>query len=103
MERVYGQRSPGNAFRILRMRSAAGEVYPLWPGHPITAHWGIAGNPAAVEGTGKQTAQAFKRAFHELDERIKLFASRRLEELDRMALQKHVDAIGSSWRYETDA
>jgi protein-tyrosine-phosphatase len=73
--------------------NAAGEICPVWPGQPMTAHWGIE-DPAAVEGTEEDKAHAFKRTFHELDARIKLFTSLRLEELDRLALQKHLDAIG---------
>jgi len=72
---------------------AAKEVCPLWPGQPMTAHWGIE-DPAAVVGTAEEQLRAFNRAFRELDARIKIFTSLRLEMLDRMALQKQLDAIG---------
>jgi arsenate reductase len=72
---------------------AAREVCPLWPGQPMTAHWGIE-DPAAVEGTNEQKLRAFNKAFRELDARIKIFTSLRIDLLDRMALQRQLDAIG---------
>jgi arsenate reductase len=72
---------------------AAGEVCPVWPGQPMTAHWGIH-DPAAVEGTDDERSRAFNTAFRELDARIKVFTSLRLEMLDEMALKRHLDAIG---------
>jgi arsenate reductase (thioredoxin) len=72
---------------------AAKEVCPLWPGQPMTAHWGIE-DPAAAEGTDQVQFRAFNKAFRELDARIKIFTNLRLEMLDRMALQKQLDAIG---------
>ncbi len=74
---------------------AAKEVCPVWPGQPMTAHWGVE-DPAAVEGTDADQARAFNRTFQELDARIKLFTSLRIHELDRLALQKHLDSIGKS-------
>jgi arsenate reductase len=73
--------------------TAAQEVCPVWPGQPMTAHWGIH-DPAAVEGTDEIKARAFNKAFRELDARLKIFTSLRLELLDRLALQHHLDAIG---------
>jgi arsenate reductase len=75
--------------------TAAKEVCPVWPGHPLTAQWGVE-DPAAVEGTDADRAKAFNRVFRELDARIKLFTNLRLEDLDRLALQKHLEAIGKS-------
>jgi arsenate reductase (thioredoxin) len=72
---------------------AAQEVCPVWPGQPMTAHWGIA-DPAAVEGPDDVKRRAFDMTFHELDARIKIFTSLRLETLDRMVLQRRLDAIG---------
>src|SRR5579864_204702 len=72
---------------------AAKEVCPLWPGQPMTAHWGIE-DPAAVEGSDEVKTRAFAKAFRELDTRIKIFTSLRLDVLDRLALQKQIDAIG---------
>jgi protein-tyrosine-phosphatase len=73
--------------------NAAQEVCPIWPGQPMTAHWGIQ-DPAAVEGTDEERARAFNKAFRELDARMKIFTSLRLEMLDRMALKRELDAIG---------
>jgi arsenate reductase len=73
--------------------NAAQEVCPIWPGHPLTAHWGIH-DPAAVEGTLDEQTRAFNTAFRELDARVKLFTSLRLEALDTMALQRELQAMG---------
>jgi arsenate reductase len=75
--------------------NAAGEVCPVWPGQPITAHWGVA-DPAAV--TGPETAQwlAFREAFRQLEHRIRIFASLPFASLDRLRLKERVDAIGQT-------
>jgi arsenate reductase (thioredoxin) len=73
--------------------NAAAEVCPTWPGQPMTAHWGIH-DPAAVEGTEEEQLRAFNKAFRELDARLKIFTSLRLEMLDKMTLQRQLDAIG---------
>lgn len=78
---------------------AAGEVCPVWPGNPVTAHWGVP-DPAAVEGPEAVQMQAFRETFHILDSRIKLFTSLRVEALDRMSLKRKIDEIG---RAEPDA
>ena len=75
--------------------NAAGEVCPLWPGHPMTAHWGVE-DPAAVEGTDEVKLRAFNKALRELDARIRIFTSLPFENLDRMALQKQLDEIGKT-------
>ncbi len=72
---------------------AAGEVCPVWPGQPMTAHWGIP-DPAAATGTEAEIERAFFRAYEQLQRRISLFVSLRLESLDRVALQKRIDEIG---------
>jgi len=72
---------------------AASEACPVWPGQPVTAHWGVA-DPAAVEGGERERREAFRRAFRELENRIRLFASLRVEALDRLALKRKVDEIG---------
>jgi arsenate reductase len=79
--------------------NAAGEVCPVWPGQPITAHWGIA-DPAAVEGTDDERRRAFAKAFRELDTRIQLFTSLPLARLDRLAITREVDRIGKMERQE---
>lgn len=78
---------------------AAGEVCPIWPGHPITAHWGLP-DPAAVEGSDDEQRQAFRETLRALDNRIKVFASLPIASLDRMSLASRVAAIG---RMRTDA
>ena len=75
--------------------NAAAEVCPVWPGQPMTAHWGIE-DPAAVSGSDEDKARAFTKAFRELDARIKIFTSLRLDMLDRMALQRQLNEIGST-------
>ena len=73
--------------------SAAGEVCPLWPGQPITAHWGVA-DPAAVQGSDEEKRSAFLKAFTELSTRIQLFVGVPFEKLERQALEKKVRDIG---------
>jgi arsenate reductase (thioredoxin) len=73
--------------------NAANEVCPMWPGQPMTAHWGIP-DPAAVQGTGEQAEKAFREAFFLLDRRISLFLSLPLTTLDRLSLKKEIDNIG---------
>lgn len=75
--------------------NAAHEVCPVWPGHPMTTHWGVP-DPAAVEGSREEQARAFLKTLRELDARIKIFASLRLDQLDQLALKKQLDAIGAS-------
>jgi arsenate reductase len=73
--------------------NAAKEVCPVWPGQPITAHWGIP-DPAAVQGTTEEVERAFRNAFFTLDRRISLFLSLPLASLDRLALKREIDKIG---------
>ena len=72
---------------------AAGEVCPVWPGNPVTAHWGVP-DPAAVDGPEAEKIRAFRYAYQALETRIKLFTSLRLEALDRLAIKREVDEIG---------
>jgi arsenate reductase (thioredoxin) len=73
--------------------NAANEVCPVWPGQPMTAHWGIP-DPAAVEGSSQQIERAFRDAFFLLDRRIGLVLSLPLSTLDRLALKKEIENIG---------
>jgi arsenate reductase len=73
--------------------NAAKETCPLWPGQPMTAHWGIP-DPAAVRGASAEIEHAFRNTFFILDRRIGLFLSLPLAALDRLALKKEVDRIG---------
>ncbi len=75
--------------------NAAREVCPIWPGHPMTAHWG-APDPAAVIGTPEEIARAFHDAFSILDRRIGLFLALPLSTLQRMAIQHAIEDIGRS-------
>lgn len=74
--------------------NAANEVCPIWPGQPMTAHWG-ASDPAAFEGSEEATLRYFKRIYLELESRIKIFTNLRIEGLDRLTLQNRLDRIGS--------
>jgi arsenate reductase len=73
---------------------AAEEICPVWPGQPMTAHWGIE-DPALVEGTAEQQQRAFNLAFRALDARLRLFTSLPIQSLDSLALQRQLDAIGT--------
>jgi len=75
--------------------NAAGEVCPVWPGKPMTAHWGIA-DPAAAEGTDAEKAFAFRKALKQLETRIKLFTSLPIASLDSATLQARLREIGNS-------
>jgi arsenate reductase len=73
--------------------NAAKEVCPIWPGQPMTAHWGVP-DPASVAGTPEQVERAFREAFVALDRRIGLFLCLPLASLDKLAIQKEIDGIG---------
>jgi arsenate reductase (thioredoxin) len=73
--------------------NAAKEVCPVWPGQPMTAHWGVP-DPAAVEGTPDQIEKAFREAFVVLDRRISLLLCLPLSSLDNLAIKKEIDRIG---------
>lgn len=75
--------------------AAAGEVCPIWPGQPMTAHWGIP-DPAKVEGTDEQKRRAFLVAATQLRTRLQLFASLPIEKLDDLTLQAKLTDIGKS-------
>ena len=72
---------------------AAGEVCPVWPGNPVTAHWGVP-DPAPVQGTEAERRRAFRDAYFVLENRIKLFVALPIEKLDRMMIKRNVDEIG---------
>lgn len=75
--------------------NAARETCPLWPGQPMTAHWGVP-DPAAVAGTPEQIERAFRDAYMILERRISLFLCLPLSSLDKLALQKEIDRIGQT-------
>ena len=74
--------------------TAAGEVCPIWPGHPMTAHWGIP-DPAAVEGSDLDKTNAFRDAYRVLERRIDLLTALPIASLDRLALQQQLHDIGT--------
>jgi arsenate reductase (thioredoxin) len=73
--------------------NAAKEVCPVWPGQPMTAHWGVP-DPAAVTGEAEQIERAFRDAFVILDRRISLFLALPLASLEALAIQREIDRIG---------
>jgi arsenate reductase (thioredoxin) len=75
--------------------NAAAEVCPVWPGQPVTAHWGVP-DPAAVHGSEAEVERAFREAFFILDRRISLLLSLPLKSLDSLALQRELDNIGQT-------
>jgi len=75
--------------------NAAAEACPVWPGQPMTAHWGVE-DPAAVEGSDTDKWLAFRKAFHELESRIKVFTSLPIQSLDRVKLQQRLREIGNT-------
>ncbi len=85
--------SPPLNFVFTVCDNAAKEVCPLWPGQPMTAHWGIP-DPAAVQGSPQEVERAFGHAFAALDRRISLFLCLPIATLDSFALQKELDNIG---------
>ena len=85
--------SPRLDFVFTVCDDAADEVCPVWPDQPLTAHWGVA-DPARVKGPETRQWLAFRRAFRELENRIKIFTSLPLRSLDRVKLQERLGAIG---------
>jgi arsenate reductase (thioredoxin) len=73
--------------------NAAREACPIWPGQPMTAHWGVP-DPAAVVGTPEQIEKAFREAYMILDRRISLLLCLPLSSLDKLAIRKEIDRIG---------
>jgi arsenate reductase len=85
--------SPHLDFVFTVCDNAAGEVCPIWPGQPMTAHWGVE-DPAAVEGSTEAMQRAFSQVFMLLHRRISLFASLPIAKLEGMALKRELDQIG---------
>ena len=90
-----GKGAPHLHFVFTVCDSAAQEPCPVWPGHPITAHWGIS-DPAKVEGTKTVRMNAFQKAYAELLRRIDIFLNLPLASLEQMALQEKLDEIGKN-------
>jgi arsenate reductase len=85
--------SPQMDFIVTVCDKAAGEMCPLWPGQPVTAHWGFP-DPAAVEGSDEEKRAAFASTLRQIRNRVQLFLSLPLETLDRMAIENRMKAIG---------
>jgi arsenate reductase (thioredoxin) len=86
--------SPKLDFIFTVCDDAAGEVCPVWPGQPVTAHWGVE-DPATVEGDDETKRKAFLRAFTILQRRLDLFQALPLKKLDRLTLKQQLDSIGT--------
>lgn len=88
-----GADAPQMDFIITVCSNAAGEVCPVWPGHPATAHWDF-DDPAAAEGTDAERLREFHRVFHEIQARVQLFSQLRLEELSQSMQRQLIQLIG---------
>jgi len=93
-EEFAGPDAPGLHFVFTVCDQAAGEVCPVWPGQPMTAHWGMP-DPAAVEGSEAAQEKAFLDTFITMKRRIQLMLALPLASLDRMAIQREIKDIGS--------
>ena len=94
-EEFSGPEAPKLDFVFTVCDNAANEVCPNWPGQPMTAHWGLP-DPAAAEGNEAQVALAFADTYRMLSNRITIFTSLPMEALDRLSLQRRLDAIGKT-------
>jgi arsenate reductase len=92
-DELAGPDAPPLDFVFTVCDQAAAEVCPVWPGQPISAHWGVA-DPAAVAGPEEKVMQAFRRAYSYLENRIKIFVALPMSSLDRLMLQERLQAIG---------
>ena len=94
-EEFSGPEAPELDFVFTVCDNAAGEVCPIWPGNPVTAHWGVP-DPAAVQGSEAEIAAAFGETARQLRNRITLFLALPLARLDRMSLQARLKEIGQA-------
>jgi arsenate reductase len=74
---------------------AAGEICPVWPGHPMTAHWGV-DDPARFEGSDEEKNRIFSRIYTQLHSRIRILTSLPIDKLERTTLQKKLDEAGKT-------
>ena len=84
--------APQMDFVITVCDSAAGEICPVWPGQPLSAHWSFA-DPAATEGSDEEKRRVFEQIFHQIATRVRLLVNLPLASLDRMSLQKELHTI----------
>jgi len=96
-----GEDAPAIDMVITVCDNAAGEVCPVWPGQPVTAHWGIP-DPAGVEGSEVERRKAFQSAWMMLRRRVDLLLALPLEKLDRVATQQELHAIGKATRADEE-
>ncbi len=82
-------------FVITVCDQAAGEMCPIWPGQPMTAHWGLP-DPAAVEGSKAEIAAAFAETYRMMNNRIEIFVNLPMDTLSRLSLQKRLDEVGQN-------
>jgi protein-tyrosine-phosphatase len=87
--------SPALDFILTVCDKAAGEACPVWPGKPITAHWGVE-DPAGFVGDAEKQLFVFESAYRQLENRVKLFSNLRIEDLDEMSLRERLADIGRS-------
>jgi protein-tyrosine-phosphatase len=88
-----GDGAPTLDFVFTLCDDAAGEVCPIWPGQPMTAHWGFE-DPAAADGTDAIVAQKFAEIYGQIERRLEIFTSLPISSLDKLTLQKRLDDIG---------
>lgn len=94
-DRAHNPDAPELNFVFTVCDNAAGEVCPIWPGQPMTAHWGVP-DPAAVEGSEAEVAAAFADVYGRLHNRLELFTNLPMSSLDRLTLQARLDGIGKA-------
>lgn len=91
--------APAMDFIVTVCDNAAGEICPVWPGQPVTAHWGVP-DPAAVTGSDDERRRAFRSAWNTLRQRIERLIALPVEKLDSMAIQREMRAIGQQGFHE---
>lgn len=94
-DRAHNPDAPDLNFVFTVCDNAAGEICPIWPGQPMTAHWGVP-DPAAVEGTEAEIAIAFADIYGRLHNRLEIFVNLPMASLDRLTLQARLDGIGKA-------
>jgi len=94
-DELAGPRAVAMDFVFTVCSDAAGEICPIWPGHPMTAHWGV-DDPAKHSGTSAEKQRVFALAYTQLSHRIRTFVSLPIDKLDRLALKRNLEAIGKS-------
>jgi len=87
--------APRMDFIVTVCDNAAGEVCPVWPGHPVSAHWGFE-DPAAVEGTDEEKRAAFSKVFKQIAQRVQVFVNLPLHALDKDAIRSEMQKIGDT-------